>query len=256
MGATSFVIPDSVEKNVRFLAGKVDDVQLLFFESAWQARLPHEIDMNLLADLAAVHGLSYTVHLPLDLQLGSRDANLRSRCIDEICRIARICAPLSPLSYDLHLNQGQDQYWQEHCLQSLFELKERLGDVWNRLCVENIDYDFGLAAGIVEESRVKVCADFGHLHHQGFADDYYFREYDIAHVHLHGVSGGCDHQPLVENDSAFLKRLAQDMAAHKYDGVVTLELYKSEWLAQSLAILDRVWANFRLEGIENTDTLG
>jgi sugar phosphate isomerase/epimerase len=247
IGATSFVIPATVEENVRFLAGKVDDIQLLFFESSWQARLPHTIDMNVLCDLADQYGHSYTVHLPLDLQLGADDPGLREQSIAEICRIAERCQGMSPLAYDLHLNQEEGlepESWCDLCAQSVAVLQERLGGIGCRLCVENIDYDFGLLADFFKQCNMRVCADFGHLHHQGFACDDFFRDHDIGHVHLHGVAGGRDHQALGVDDIPFLKKMAQDMAAYEYDGVVTLELYNAKLLAESLAVLEQGWADF------------
>lgn len=248
IGATSFVIADSVEENVRFLAGLVDDVQLLFFESSWRARLPNNMDMSVLCDLATEHGHSYTVHLPLDLRLGTNDSAVRDQSIAEICRIVEQCQPMSPLAYDLHLNREMavtDRVWRENCQQSLSLLQVELGGEWSKLCVENIDYDFGMIAGVVEECGVKVCVDYGHLHHSGFNDAGCLSRYDTHHIHLHGLAEGRDHHPLSAPDIPFLKQLAREMVAQDYSGVVTLELYKSQWLATSLAILDQAWSEFR-----------
>lgn len=247
IGATSFVIPASVEDNVRFLAGKVDDIQLLFFESSWQARLPHHIDINLLADLAQEHGHSYTVHLPLDLQLGSADRSLRLKAVAEIERITSLCNDLAPEAYDVHCNLEPDleaAAWSDYCLESFVLLQKRLGKMWRLLCIENINYDFGLIAETVQRSASKVCVDFGHLHHQGFEDNQFFSRFDIGHVHLHGVDSGHDHRALTADDRPFLRRLAQEMKAHDYGGVVSLELYKADWLAESLRIVDQAWSEF------------
>ncbi len=242
IGATSFILPASVEENVRYLAGKVDDVQLLFFESSWQARLPSPIDVDCLAQFSSMH--SYTVHLPLDLRLGAQDGALRMRGVEEICRIVEVCDCLNPVAYDLHLNREgkmSEVTWHNHCTESLRVLQERLGSAWDKLCVENIDYDFALVAEVVATCEVKVCVDFGHLHHFGFADEHCFATYDIQHIHLHGVQDGKDHQPLLDADIPFLQRLGQEMVAFNYTGVVTLEVYKSEWLSESLDVLKQAW---------------
>jgi sugar phosphate isomerase/epimerase len=248
LGATSFVIPASVEENVQFLAGMVDDIQLLFFESSWKAQLPHAVDVEHLARLAGEHGHSYTVHLPLDLQLGSPDATIRQRGMDEICRIVEQCHTLEPQAYDLHLNREthlDDEQWCTLCLESLLALQGRLGSTWDTLCVENVDYDFGLIADVVQQCGLGVCVDFGHLHHHQFSAENWFSTHGVNHVHLHGVTHERDHQPLCLEDIPFLQRLAQDMVDHSYGKVVTLELYKADALAKSLAIVHRAWQSFR-----------
>ncbi len=247
LGATSFVIPASVVENVKYLAGLVDDIQLLFFESSWQARLPHKIDTVILAELAKEYGHSYTVHLPLDLQLGCIDSVTRNQSIDEICRIVDVCDVLDPQAYDLHLHREKDlpdDEWCSFCQDSLFLLRDRLGSRWERVCIENIEYDFDVLADVILSVKAKVCVDFGHLHHQGFTDENYFAAYNIGHVHLHGVSGGCDHQTLCDVDLPFIQRLGQEMVHHGYSNIVTLELYKSESWRMSLIILKRAWADF------------
>lgn len=248
LGATSFVLPAPVEENVQYLAGRVDDVQLLFFESSWQARLPYTIDMDVLSGFLGEH--SYTVHLPLDLQLGAEDTSYRLKCVDEICRIVAACESLHPVAFDLHLNREKninEITWQTNCRDSLLVLQGRLGATWAKLCIENIDYDFGFIAKVVAECGAKVCVDFGHLHHFGFNDGDSFAKYDVQHIHLHGVVDGRDHQPLKSSDIPFLQRLGQDMVDNDYGGVVTLELYKAEWLAESLDVLERAWADFGLK---------
>ena len=249
VGATSFVLPDSVEANVRHLAGAVDDIQLLYFESAWQARLPHYIDMNQLAALALEHGHSYTVHLPLDLRLGATDHVVREQSVAEICRIVGECQTLSPVAYDLHLNREASQTdaeWCRLCGHSLALLRAELAEAWSRIYVENIDYDFQLVTPILKESGVGVCVDFGHVHHFGFADTGMMCRYKVGHIHLHGCADGRDHQPLSEADIPFLQRLAHEMVAHEYNGVVTLEVYKSKWLSSSLEIVDQAWSEFTI----------
>ncbi len=248
LGATSFVLPASLEDNVRFLAGIVDDIQLLFFESSWNAQLPHGVDVDLLARLAGEHGHSYTVHLPLDLQLGSSEAAIRQRGVDEICRIVEQCRGLEPQAYDLHLNREPDlvdEQWRSFCHDSLLALRDRLGPMWHTLCVENIDYDFELVAEVVQHCNVGVCVDFGHLHHHQFAAENWFSAHGVHHVHLHGVTRERDHQPLCRDDIPFLQRLARDMVDHSYGKVVTLELYKADALAKSLDMVHRAWQSFR-----------
>jgi hypothetical protein len=70
LGTTSYVLPADILPNVRFLAGKVQDVELVLFEvDDGPNNLPPPHVIAELAALAEAHALTFTVHLPLDLRL-------------------------------------------------------------------------------------------------------------------------------------------------------------------------------------------
>src|SRR5262245_25369283 len=72
LGTTSYIIPDDILPNVRYLADKVQDVELVLFEvDDGPNNLPSSETVAELAALADAHDLTYTVHLPLDLRLGA-----------------------------------------------------------------------------------------------------------------------------------------------------------------------------------------
>ena len=71
LGTTSYILPDDILPNARYLAGKVSDIELILFEvddGPNNLPSPHVIDE--LVNIAGEHDLTYTVHLPLDLKLG------------------------------------------------------------------------------------------------------------------------------------------------------------------------------------------
>ena len=74
LGTTSYIIPDDILPNAHFLADKVQDIELVLFEvddgPQSTGNLPSPETVAQLAALAAAHGLTFTVHLPLDLRLG------------------------------------------------------------------------------------------------------------------------------------------------------------------------------------------
>ncbi|MEN8141362.1 MAG: cobamide remodeling phosphodiesterase CbiR [Thermodesulfobacteriota bacterium] len=236
LGATSFVRPAGVEENVRFLAPLVDDVQLLFFESQSRARLPHAVDIPLLAQLAAEHDLSYTVHLPLDLRLAAADEGRRQADLAEICRLVGELSPLNPLAFDLHLNlEGEMALaeWQANISRSLAQLAAELGEWQALLAVENIDYDPGIFSEVAAGAGCSFCLDFGHLLRYGHGPGRL--RPDCNHVHLHGVKDGRDHQALAADP--WLAGVLRELARVDFQGVVTVELYKEELLRLSLAAL-------------------
>jgi len=246
LGATSCVLPADIMTNVRVLAPLVDDVQLLFFESAAQSRLPQPVDVQVLRDLAEEHGLTYTVHLPTDLALGAASRAERQEGIGEMLRLMAQLAPLGVLSFDLHLVREPDlseAAWLDNLAASLEKLSGALGDEKRLVGVENIEYPFGLVAPLVAEYGFGVCLDLGHLVHYGHdLEEGLALLPKASHLHYHGVRGGKDHQALHDAEQA--RMMGARLADAGYDGVVTLEMYSIEKLKASLALLDEAWQPF------------
>lgn len=246
LGATSCVLPADIMANVRTLAPLVDDVQLLFFESAAKSLLPQPLDVQALRDLAEAHGLSYTVHLPTDLALGAASRVARQEGIAEILRLMDLLAPLGPQSFDLHLVREQelsDAAWLDNLAASLRELSGVLGEQKRLVAVENIEYPYALVAPLVAEYGFSVCLDLGHLVHYGHdLEEGLGLLPQVRHLHYHGVRDGRDHQALTDMEQA--RMLGKRLAAAGYDGVITLEMYSLEKLKGSLALLAEAWPPF------------
>ena len=246
LGGTSCVLPADIMANVRVLAPLVDDVQLLFFESAAKSLLPQPLDVQALRDLAEEHGLSYTVHLPTDLALGAASKSERQEGIAEILRLMDQLTLLGPQSFDLHLVREQDlpeAAWLDNLAASLRELSGALGEQRRLVAVENIEYPFGLVAPLVAEYGFSVCLDLGHLVHYGHdLEEGLGLLPQVRHLHYHGVRDGRDHQALTDMEQA--RMLVRRLAVAGYDGVVTLEMYSLEKLKGSLALLAEAWLPF------------
>jgi sugar phosphate isomerase/epimerase len=239
LGATSCVLPADIMTNVRVLAPMVDDVQLLFFESAAKSLMPQPLDVQELRELADEHALTYTVHLPTDLALGAASKVERQEGIVEILRLMAQLAPLAPQSFDLHLVRESDLHevaWLDNLAASLEELSGALGSEKRLVAVENIEYPFGLVAPLVAEYGFSVCLDLGHLVHYGHdLEEGLALLPRVRHLHYHGVQNGRDHQALTDVEQA--RMLVRRLAEVGYDGVVTLEMYSLENLKASLALL-------------------
>lgn len=240
LGATSCVLPADIMANVRVLAPMVDDVQLLFFESAGKSLLPQPLDVQELRGLAEEHDLTYTVHLPIDLALGAASMVARQEGIGEILRLMAQLAPLAPQSFDLHLVREPDlpeAAWLDNLAASLHELSGALGEEKRLVAVENIEYPYGLVAPLVAEYGFSVCLDLGHLLRYGHDLEEGLTLLPLVlHLHYHGVQDGRDHQALTDAEQA--RMLIRRLAEAEYDGVVTLEMYSLENLKASLALLD------------------
>lgn len=244
LGATSFVLPADVSDNVLYLADKVDDIQLLFFESPSRSKLPHRLDIELLKKIAGEHGLSYTVHLPLGLALTSPVPSERSEAVGDVCRIVEEVSELAPLCYDLHLDYPEDrekESWLAAIDSSSSLLSRELGSLVSRVAVENINYPFREVRPLVLNHGLAFCLDFGHALYYG--DDISGLINDIpraAHIHYHGVKDK-DHRALTGKERDLTVRIGKGMRACGFEGVFTLEVYDSGDLEKSLLELSEAW---------------
>lgn len=250
LGTTSYVVPDEIIPNVRFLSGRVDDIEIVLFESGEFSNIPSTGIVRGLKNLAADHGLTYTVHLPIDIHTGHTDVGERHRAIDACRRIVARMAPVDPFAYVLHLagdRRGESPSddlprWQALHLDSVRTLIQEVPP--NKICIENLDYPFETVSGIVRELGVSVCTDIGHLllcARDVFAHlDRHLA--DTRLVHLHGIEDGVDHRSVHHLDPGFrwalLDRLADGGAAER---VVTLEIFNGEDLRTSIHSIAEWW---------------
>ena len=77
IGTTWYIYPANIITNVRRLAGRVQDVELVLFEvndPRWD--LPNRSVIQELRQMALDNASTYTVHLPLNLGLAGSHPNL------------------------------------------------------------------------------------------------------------------------------------------------------------------------------------
>ncbi len=249
IGATSYVIPDHILPNVRHLGPLVDDVELVLFETDEHgSNLPDADTRARLAELAHTHGLSYTVHLPLDVLPG---AAVGADCLVKAARVIDATRELAPFAYTLHLDGGlfaggaRDARmpppglaaWRDGAREALERVAAWVGDP-RRLCIENVEaWDPVYFAPILEDLPISRTADIGHL---------WLRGHDATAalgawlprtrvVHLHGVAAR-DHASLAHVSPERLDPLVR-LLDESFAGVVTMEVFADADLRSSLAAL-------------------
>jgi len=250
LGTTSYVIPDEITPNVRFLSDRVDDIEIVLFETGGFSNIPSPEIVRGLKSLAADYGLTYTVHLPIDIHTGHADAGERRRAVDACCRIIDRMAPVDPFAYVLHLagdRRGESPSddlprWQAHHLDSVRTLIQEVPP--KKLCIENLDYPFETVSDIVRELRLSVCTDIGHLLLCARDVSAHLNRHlvETRVVHLHGIENGVDHRSAHRLDpglrDTLLDRLADGGAAAR---VVTLEIFSEEDLRASTNCIADWW---------------
>ncbi len=250
IGTTSYIIPADILPNVEFLAPRVDDVQLVLFETdEYGSNLPDAALCAQLNELAAAHGLTYTVHLPLDLRLGDAGEETHVSLI-KARRVIEATRELEPYAYTVHLAPPPDgdcratasscstmARWQEDARRALEVVCGWL-DEPERLCVENLErWDPEAFAPIVAALPVSRTIDIGHLWLQGTDPlDHLARWLDRARViHLHGIAAR-DHASVAHVPADRLDPVVAFLA-ERFSGVLTLEVFNQADLESSQAAL-------------------
>jgi len=257
IGTTSYIIPADILPNVAYLAGKVDDVELVLFEvEEGGGNLPDENTLAQLADIARRNDLTYTVHLPLDLRLGDDDLS-RERSTRKALQVMRATEALNPFTYVLNLDgrSVQQEYllpawqaWRGRTRRALVELITSL-DKPALLAVENLDhYPPDFWDEVLEGLPVCRCIDVGHLWVDGHDPLPYLEKHIAAArvIHIHGHIQR-DHQSLSAVSPAELERVIGFLVESGFSGVITMEIFGEQDFQTSCAALSAVLQRLHLE---------
>jgi sugar phosphate isomerase/epimerase len=252
LGTTSYIIPDDLAPNARFLAGRLRDMELVLFElEGGPSNFPNIQQVEDLRAAAVGKDLSYTVHLPLDIRLNA-DGSDHHLSMLTARRVIEMTAPLAPWAYVLHLDGKEFQSesgqpgpglrrWQEHTARALERLAYWVGGP-ERLAVENLEgYPPNFVEPVLEKFPAARCVDVGHLWRDGH-DPILSLERAAARtrvIHWHGLdASGRDHHSLAHMDPERIDRVLSWLLEKRYSGVVTLEVFGQEDLESSLRALE------------------
>lgn len=259
IGTTSFIYPGSWLYNVERLAPDFDDLEILFFEANGPGAFPSAAECRELAACKAKHGLSYSLHTPLEASLASADPARRAAGIAAVLRAIDAAAPLEPENYVLHVYLGDAERaprpsdldaWRERARLSLRELLAH-GIASRQLCVELLDYDFALIEPVIEQLDLSIALDIGHLVRDGRDELSELQHYlpRTRIIQWHGTDpSGRDHRSLVHYPRARARELLRTLAAHGFTGVLTLEVFDEAELHGSRALLAELLAELATAG--------
>jgi sugar phosphate isomerase/epimerase len=250
LGTTSYIIPDDILPNVRYLAGKIQDVELVMFEvDDGPNNLPTPEQIAELRSLADQNDLTYTVHLPLDLRLAD-DGSPRHVSLEKARRVIDCTRELDPWAYVLHLD-GKSvrngatpealRHWQDQAVQSLGIVGEWAGGL-EKLAVENLEgYPLDFYQPVLERVAVSRTVDVGHLWLDGHDPVAYVHEAlpRTRVIHIHGIAER-DHASLAHVEPAKLRAVLAALVRAEYRGVLTMEIFSEEDFLTSLKALDSV----------------
>ena len=245
-GCTSYVIPDDILPNVRYMAPFVDDIEIVLFESEEIGNLPDSSVIAELARLSAIHNLSYTVHLPTDIAGIADSPSAHRRFVSQAQRIVELFAETDPWAYIVHL-EGHEQFlpgnhtdhFHRKSLDLIQDLIRTTGIPPSSFAVENLCYPWTCNPPLALETGCSLCTDIGHLMMTGSDLDTALETMlPLTRViHLHGIHNGKDHSSLawMKENHAFMSSLKTHLS--RYTGVLTLEVFEESDTFTSLATL-------------------
>lgn len=228
LGTTSFVIPATHVENLGYIAKNypmICDVELLVFESDEISPLPTTDEVREMQELALKNDLSFTIHLPVDIDLATTEEAIRTKSVDKLKRVYERMQVLNPLAWNLHPTQGERDL--------LFKSLSSLIEVFPKetLTLENTHFPYQDYLPLAKDLGLSLCLDVGHLLLEGQTIDELF---PLARVmHLHAVDGKKDHRDLSYFEPEALKRIMKNFKGE----VLTIEVFGEEKFKKSLQTL-------------------
>ena len=231
IGTSSYIIPDDILPNVRYLSDKVKDIELVLFDIDEYCNIPDSAQIAELNGIAAEHGLSYTVHLPLNLNFSDKDRDIS---ITKAMKVITATRALDPLAYVCHLEckdipdqEGEAlSDWQAQRIRAV-ELLSELSGIRSDLAIENLErYPIDWNEAVIRACGTHATLDIGHLFLQKIDPVPVMRKWLplTSVIHLHGV-GTRDHQSLKHMDPEVIRAVLAELIRQDYRGVVTLEIF-------------------------------
>jgi len=247
IGTTSYVYPDDILPNVHKLKDKVNDIELVLFEADNAGNIPTQKGLKELKSISNKWGLTYTVHLPLDINLGSDRDEERRRSAESARVLIERLSVVNPYAYILHLNMHRKavknlRSWQGRVSESLKKIIEGQKPIANNIAIENLSYPFGYVDSLITNNDFSVCVDIGHLIAMGVDPLKHLKKYFSMTrvIHLHGVNERKDHVSLKYLDTRLIKHLIRFLKNNIWRGVLTVEVFSQTDFEESMDIL---WEN-------------
>lgn len=250
LGTTSYIIPDDMLPNAHYLAGKVQDMELILFEvDDGPNNLPSAAVIDELLSIAQEHDMTYTVHLPLDLKLGD-DGSERDQSLVKAKRVIDCTRGLNPWAYVLHLDgrsvrtstdAGLLKRWQDQSVRALEFVSDWVGSP-EKLAVENLEtYPLDFIQPVLNRIPVSRCVDIGHLWLDGH-DAIPYLQAALPHtrvIHMHGIAER-DHRSLAFMPRDQVCQVWKELMDANYEGVLTLEIFSEEDFTSSLEVIEQI----------------
>jgi sugar phosphate isomerase/epimerase len=238
LAVPSYILPDAIIPNVRFLGPHFDEIELVLFESVYEGSLPSRQEIHTLAALGRDLDLTYNIHLPTDVYLARADDARRIKDVETVFRFYEGTAGLDPTCYVMHLEPApsdtarEPAAWLDQAEKSLQQLTD-MGMNPAHTAIENMDSPLDLTIPVTRPRGFACCQDLGHLIDNGLD----LRAHLTAHLpqtimfHVHGIDAIRDHKSLANIPGHLWKTITSGLAG--YTGGITLEVFSLNDLLDS-----------------------
>jgi sugar phosphate isomerase/epimerase len=251
LGTSSYIIPDNIIPNVKYLSDKVDDIEILLFESDEISNLPNTATIKEMNKIAKENNLSYNIHLPVDIVLGATNETIRKNSVQKCIRVIELMQNVNPIAYILHLTGNPNimgtgttetiKDWLPSFNKSLNEITSRNIDP-SLICIETLKYPFYYLDNLIDKFNLSVCLDVGHILIYKHSLEEYFNKYleKTKVIHLHGIKNGKDHNHIGYLDTSVLNFVIKSiMETRKKEKILTLEIFNEEDFNNSIKQLEK-----------------
>lgn len=247
LATTSFIYPDDYVPNVKMLGPYLDEIELLLFESLPLHSLPSRAVIAELGRIAREFGLSFNVHLPIDVSISDSDPQKQTQAVDAILKALDLVTPLGPSACTLHIPYNENsiprdshERWEERVYRNLKKILGR-GIPPELIAVETLDYSLDLLDGIIDDLGLSICLDLGHLMARAVDIKAVFNTYGskTSIIHLHGFNEDRDHMALDRLSAPFVQSVLWILK--RFKGTVSLEVFSFGDLNASLVFMDKIY---------------
>lgn len=240
IGAPSYVLPTGYIENVTYLLGKVDDIQLLLFDSRADDPLFKADTLATLEYLARDAGLSYSVHMPVRPKL----FDAFDRRLDNSLAVIEQLNRLKISSYTFHFDLPDGEKWGTLPKKEITRIQDRYIVFFNgilekfpqvNISLENTETPLSALDRVLNRTGISYCIDIGHLLVQDWDPGEINERLSRASViHLHGWeeinNKKQDHRTVTFNRDLF-------GLLESYTGILTIENYHKMLFEKSLDVL-------------------
>ena len=257
ISAPSMIYGFDLEKNIRRLAGHLDHIEIVLFQTPDRHNIPEEKEMNRLETIQHQTGVTYSVHLPSAYEIASEDKSVREVSPNRVIRLVRYFQRLTPTGFILHIpmtpptlvpepgcyihHTALPEYreWSGRAFEGLTIIQNETG-LERQLLIENINYSPRFLEPFMQKKLGALCLDIGHLLLGGEPVRPQLERYAevIDEIHLHGVKGWEEHLALEVLPRRRVRKWVGRLEANGFNGVLNLEVFSPADLFSSLDMLN------------------
>lgn len=247
IGTTSNIFKSDILENVQKLKTRVDDIELTLFESMEEHCYPPKFVIRELIQIAKEENLTYTIHLPYDVNLGNINKKERTLALNNYIKMINRTKALPIHGYIIHLVYDENNLEKslQYIKEGMKELISKSGIPSTAFCVETLSQPFNKLQSIIKELNLSITIDIGHLYKNNFYSDNLINSLlpYTRIIHFHGCKKILEeesdiiknHQSITNYSKEFLNNLYSIFQSNQYlPIVITIEVFQNQFFEESI----------------------